>query len=235
MSKSELIQKIAEQHPNNMTRVESVDGVRWPARPFLGTGDPRPDQVKLIAKRVGVPERDVIQMNRRLGGDASLNSPVREDGDSSEWQDWLVGDTLSQETVLAETEDFDIRRRALGEALPVLSGRERRIFEAAVSPMSRSRSRASRRNLESLASGCARSRCARSRRCGMLSGVRSRPRSPGKHRRRTGNRFRFQIPATLSEPEKRLESSNRFKCASVIALRSRPEPVCAGWLPRLWL
>ena len=82
-------------------------------------GDLRPDQVKLIAKRVGV-----------AGGDASLNSPVREDGDSSEWQDWLVGDTLSQETVLVETEDFDIRRKALGEALTVLSGRERRIFEA---------------------------------------------------------------------------------------------------------
>jgi RNA polymerase sigma-32 factor len=93
-------------------------------------GDLRPDQVKLIAKRVGAPEGDVVQMNRRLGGDASLNSPVREDGDSSEWQDWLVGDTLSQETVLVETEDFDIRRKALGEALTVLSGRERRIFEA---------------------------------------------------------------------------------------------------------
>jgi RNA polymerase sigma-32 factor len=93
-------------------------------------GDLRPDQVKLIAKRVGVTERDVVQMNRRLGGDASLNSPVGEDGDSSEWQDWLVRDTLSQETVLVETEDFDIRRKALGEALTVLSGRERRIFEA---------------------------------------------------------------------------------------------------------
>jgi RNA polymerase sigma-32 factor len=93
-------------------------------------GDLRPDQVQLIAKRVGVPERDVVQMNRRLGGDASLNSPVREDGDSSEWQDWLVGDTLSQETVLVETDDFDIRRKALGEALAVLSGRERRIFDA---------------------------------------------------------------------------------------------------------
>jgi RNA polymerase sigma-32 factor len=93
-------------------------------------GDLRPDQVKLIARRVGVAERDVIQMNRRLGGDASLNTPISDDGDSGEWQDWLVDDTPSQERVLVETEDFDIRRRALVEALTVLNSRERRIFEA---------------------------------------------------------------------------------------------------------
>src|SRR4029450_11907030 len=56
----------------------------------LDEGDMRPDQVKLIAKRLGVPEQDVIDMNRRLSGDASLNAPIREDGDSGEWQDWLV-------------------------------------------------------------------------------------------------------------------------------------------------
>jgi RNA polymerase sigma-32 factor len=93
-------------------------------------GDLRPDQAKIIARRVGVAERDVIQMNRRLGGDASLNTPIRDDGDSGEWQDWLVDDTPSQERVLIETEDFDIRRKALGEALGVLTRRERRIFEA---------------------------------------------------------------------------------------------------------
>jgi RNA polymerase sigma-32 factor len=96
----------------------------------LEEGDLRPDQVKLIAKRVGVTERDVIQMNGRLGGDASLNTPIRDDGDSGEWQDWLVDDTPSQERVLLETEDFDIRRKALSEALTVLNNRERRIFEA---------------------------------------------------------------------------------------------------------
>ena len=56
----------------------------------LDEGDLRPDQVKLIAKRLGVTEQDVIDMNRRLGGDASLNAPIRDDGDSGEWQDWLV-------------------------------------------------------------------------------------------------------------------------------------------------
>ena len=59
----------------------------------LDEGDLRPDQVKIIAKRLGVTEQDVIDMNRRLGGDASLNAPIREDGDSGEWQDWLVDDS----------------------------------------------------------------------------------------------------------------------------------------------
>src|SRR3979411_1864945 len=55
----------------------------------LEEGDLRPDQVKLIAERLGVTEQDVVDMNRRLGGDVSLNTPIREDGDSGEWQDWL--------------------------------------------------------------------------------------------------------------------------------------------------
>src|SRR4030095_2613901 len=57
----------------------------------LEEGDLRPDQVKLIAKRLGVTEQDVVDMNRRLGGDVSLNAPIREEGDSGEWQDWLGG------------------------------------------------------------------------------------------------------------------------------------------------
>jgi RNA polymerase sigma-32 factor len=97
----------------------------------LEEGDLRPDQVKLIAKRLGVTEQDVVDMNRRLGGDVSLNAPIREDGDSGEWQDWLVDDvSTDQETRLAETEESDNRRKALGEALSVLNERERRIFEA---------------------------------------------------------------------------------------------------------
>jgi RNA polymerase sigma-32 factor len=73
----------------------------------------------------------VVDMNRRLGGDVSLNAPIREDGDSGEWQDWLVDDTTAdQETRLAESEESDNRRKALGEALSVLNERERRIFEA---------------------------------------------------------------------------------------------------------
>jgi RNA polymerase sigma-32 factor len=97
----------------------------------LEEGDLRPDQVKLIAKRLGVTEQDVIDMNRRLGGDVSLNAPIREDGDSGEWQDWLVDDVnADQETRLAESEQADNRRDALHQALDVLNDRERRIFEA---------------------------------------------------------------------------------------------------------
>jgi RNA polymerase sigma-32 factor len=96
----------------------------------LDEGDMRPDQVKLIAKRLGVTEQDVIDMNRRLSGDASLNAPIREDGDSGEWQDWLMDDRDSQEATLAATEELDNRRAALSDALKVLNDRERRIFEA---------------------------------------------------------------------------------------------------------
>jgi RNA polymerase sigma-32 factor len=96
----------------------------------LEEGDLRPDQVKIIARRLGVTEQDVVDMNRRLGGDVSLNTPIREEGDSGEWQDWLVDEISDQETRLAESEEADNRRKALGEALYVLNDRERRIFEA---------------------------------------------------------------------------------------------------------
>jgi len=96
----------------------------------LEDGDLRPDQVKLIAKRLGVGEQDVVDMNRRLGGDMSLNAPIRNDGEAGEWQDWLVDDRDDQETILSEHEEADNRRTALHEALNVLNDRERRIFEA---------------------------------------------------------------------------------------------------------
>ena len=96
----------------------------------LDEGDLRPDQVKLIASRLGVTEQDVVNMNRRLGGDVSLDAPIREDGNSSEWQDWLVDEHLDQEATLAASEEFGGRRKALASALSVLNDRERRIFEA---------------------------------------------------------------------------------------------------------
>ena len=96
----------------------------------LEEGDLRPDQVQVIAKRLGVTEQDVVDMNRRLGGDASLNAPIRDDGESGEWQDWLVDETASQERILAESEESDNRHKALISALDVLNERERRIFEA---------------------------------------------------------------------------------------------------------
>jgi RNA polymerase sigma-32 factor len=96
----------------------------------LEDGDLRPDQVQLIAERLGVIERDVVDMNRRLAGDASLNAPIRNDGDSGEWMDWLVDEAPSQERILAEHEEREHRHEALTGALDVLNERERRIFEA---------------------------------------------------------------------------------------------------------
>ena len=95
----------------------------------LDEGDLRPDQVKTIATRLGVTEQDVVEMNRRLGGDASLNAPLREEGEG-EWQDWLVDDSASQEQTLVAEQEGQNRLAALREALSVLNARERRIFEA---------------------------------------------------------------------------------------------------------
>jgi RNA polymerase sigma-32 factor len=92
-------------------------------------GDLKPEQVSLIATRLGVPELDGVEMNRRLGGDASLNAPLREEGEG-EWQDWLVDESSSQEANLADREENDVRLGALKNALGVLNDRERRIFEA---------------------------------------------------------------------------------------------------------
>jgi RNA polymerase sigma-32 factor len=96
----------------------------------LEEGDLRPDQVKQIATRLGVTEEDVVSMNRRLAGDSSLNAPVRNDAESGEWQDWLVDETMDQETALAESEERDQRRDMLNDALKSLNERERRVFEA---------------------------------------------------------------------------------------------------------
>ena len=96
----------------------------------LESGDLKPEQVKEIAERLGVPEEDVINMNRRLAGDASLNAPLRADEDSGEWQDWLVDEDQNQEEELAEREEFEMRMRLLRQAMEQLNERERRIFEA---------------------------------------------------------------------------------------------------------
>jgi RNA polymerase sigma-32 factor len=96
----------------------------------LDEGDMRPDQVNLIAKRLGVTERAVIDMNRRLGGDASLNDPIREGRDSAEWQDWLMDESPDQETTLVASDEFDNHRKVLSDALGVLNARDRRIFES---------------------------------------------------------------------------------------------------------
>src|ERR1700716_4153693 len=94
----------------------------------LDEGDLHPDQVKLIAKRLGVTAQDVVDMNRRLGGDAALNAPIRDDGQAGEWQDWLVDTSPNQEAMMAEHEEFDHRRQGPNGAIGVRNPPERRTF-----------------------------------------------------------------------------------------------------------
>jgi RNA polymerase sigma-32 factor len=96
----------------------------------LGDGDMHPDQVAIIATGLGVAEQEVIDMNRRLGGDMSLSAPMSEDSEAGSWQDRLIDDAASQEQILAESEEVANGRKALAEALAQLDERERRIFVA---------------------------------------------------------------------------------------------------------
>ena len=94
----------------------------------LEEGDLKPETVKEIATRLDVPESDVVDMNRRLAApDHSLNAPVRMDGEG-EWQEWLVDEGDSQETLLAESQEFGRRQKLLDRALKLLNPRERRIL-----------------------------------------------------------------------------------------------------------
>src|SRR6202041_1137382 len=93
-------------------------------------GDLTPDHTATLADQLGVTETEVTDMNRRLsGGDASLNAPLRSDGES-EWQDWLADDTVDQETRLAEREEMGDRHELLVNAMKDLTDRERDILEA---------------------------------------------------------------------------------------------------------
>jgi RNA polymerase sigma-32 factor len=97
----------------------------------LNDGDLKPDQITHIATQLGVKEEEVISMNRRLGGDASLNAPIKAaEGESGEWQDWLVDETDNAEQILVKQDELETRREMLADALEVLTDREKRIFLA---------------------------------------------------------------------------------------------------------
>ncbi len=99
----------------------------------IDDGELSPDQVKLIAKRLMVPESEVVSMNRRLakGGDSSLNAPVRsDDGDGGEWQDWVADDAISQEAAMGEAQESEKRHRLLLDAMHNLSPREQDIIKS---------------------------------------------------------------------------------------------------------
>ena len=91
-------------------------------------GDLSPEHVKEISRRLGVPESDVISMNQRLAGDSSLNAPLRNDSETGEWQDWLVDEEDNPEETLGQSEELDIRRAMLQDAMKKLNEREKRIF-----------------------------------------------------------------------------------------------------------
>jgi len=95
----------------------------------LESGDLRPDQVASIARSLDVSDQDVIDMNRRLGGDKSINAPIRDNGETGEWQDYLVDQSPSPEAIVVEQDETDRQRKALIAAIDVLDGRERSIFE----------------------------------------------------------------------------------------------------------
>ncbi len=99
-------------------------------RSWSERGDLHPDQVSSIAKSLNVAEQDVVDMNRRLRGDASLNAPIQDDGEADEWQSYLVDQSPSPEAIVADQDERDCQHKALAGAIDVLNDRERRIFEA---------------------------------------------------------------------------------------------------------
>jgi len=96
----------------------------------LDDGNLHPDQIKQIATTLHVTEAEVVSMNQRLTGDASLNAPMRANEGSSEWQDWLVDDTPDQETTLGNSEEYSERMGLLANAMSDLNEREKAIFQA---------------------------------------------------------------------------------------------------------
>ncbi len=97
----------------------------------LDDGDLNPDQVTQIATQLGVNEEEVISMNRRMAGDASLNAPIKAaEGESGEWQDWLEDETENAEQILVQQDELESRREMLADAMSVLNEREQRIFMA---------------------------------------------------------------------------------------------------------
>lgn len=96
----------------------------------LDDGALHPEQIKQIAEKLNVKESEVVSMNARLTGDASLNAPVRADEGTGQWQDWLVDDVPDQEYTLGESEEYDERMGMLKKAMNVLNDREKAIFKA---------------------------------------------------------------------------------------------------------
>ena len=93
-------------------------------------GDLRDDQVKEISKRLDVESYEVVNMNRRMmGQEKSLNDPIKS-GENDEWQDWLVDESLDQELIISQKQEYDDKKGLLVDAMKILSDREKEIIEA---------------------------------------------------------------------------------------------------------
>ena len=93
-------------------------------------GDLRDEQVKEISKRLDVQSHEVVNMNRRLmGQEKSLNDPIKS-GETDEWQDWLVDDSLDQELIVSQKQEYDDKKELLNNAMKILNEREKEIITA---------------------------------------------------------------------------------------------------------
>ena len=93
-------------------------------------GDLKEDQVNEISKRLDVESHEVVNMNRRMmGQEKSLNDPIKS-GETDEWQDWLVDDSLDQELIISQKQEYDDKKELLNSAMKILSDREKEIIIA---------------------------------------------------------------------------------------------------------
>jgi RNA polymerase sigma-32 factor len=93
-------------------------------------GDLRDEQVKEISKRLDVESHEVVNMNRRMmGQEKSLNEPIKS-GETDEWQDWLVDDSLDQELIVSQKQEYDDKKELLNSAMKILNEREKEIIVA---------------------------------------------------------------------------------------------------------
>jgi len=93
-------------------------------------GDLKDEQVNEISKRLDVQSHEVVNMNRRMmGSEKSLNDPVKS-GETDEWQDWLVDDSLDQELIVSQKQEYDDKKELLDSAMLILNDREKEIITA---------------------------------------------------------------------------------------------------------
>jgi RNA polymerase sigma-32 factor len=93
-------------------------------------GDLRDGQVQEISKRLNVKSEEVVNMNRRMmGHEKSLNDPIKS-GETDEWQDWLPDESLDQELAMSQKQEFNEKKKLLGDAINILNDREKEIIEA---------------------------------------------------------------------------------------------------------